>query len=73
MCVAQLLSYIFNVIEGSTHSAGAHDLDISQREASLFYHNGIGTNAVAAARPQQLLQRIEKSRARAISQLLQSR
>ena len=64
VCVAQLLSYIFNVIEGSTHSAGAHDLNISQREASLFYNNGIGTNAVAAARPELLLQRVEQSRAR---------
>ena len=64
VCVAQLLSYIFNVIEGSTNSAGAHDLNISQREASLFYNNGIGTNAVAAARPELLLQRVEQSRAR---------
>ena len=64
MCVAQLLSYIFHVIEGSTHSAGAHDLNISQREARLFYNNGIGTNAVAAARPELLLQRLGQSRAR---------
>ena len=53
-------------MEGSTNSAGAHDLNISEREANLFYSNGIGTNAVAAARPEVLLQRIEKSRARAI-------
>ena len=48
---------------------GAHDLNISQREANLFYSNGIGPSAVAAAPAHVLLQRIEKSRARAISDM----
>ena len=42
---------------------------ISQREANLFYSNGIGPSAVAAAPAHVLLQRIEKSRARAISDM----
>ena len=69
VCVGQLLSYIMNTVEGSTNSAGAHDLNISQREANLFYSNGIGPSAVAAAPAHVLLQRIEKSRARAISDM----
>ena len=60
VCVAHVLSLIIHTVEGSSHSAGAHEMSISDREAKLFYNNGL-RGACAAARPDVLLQRIEKS------------